>query len=319
MLDVCEQFNIEILCRILINWFYVDISLINNMIQFAKNHESFDYIYLPYDFDIKFGCDVHSKKGLKLLVKYLKEHSDDELKYKFRPWYLLEQDPSFNSIMFPNVPTYENDYFYNLRKELLKKLPVAWNFGSEFFYYSYDHAKKYVKSTDLCLDISCGWGHGTATLAPFCQKIYGLDVEEQYIQSAQTNIQPKFDNLEFSLLNDDKINLSSNSIDFAISIHTMEHVEDDAAFLKEINRVLKKNALLILEIPLRIKKPFIDNDEPLVPHTEMYAGHYREYSKKSFTKLISNFFEITEIFGVNRGFYCPIDKARNAAMAVLKK
>ncbi len=51
--------------------------------------------------------------------------------------------------------------------------------------------------------------------------------------------------------------------------------------------------------------------------------HYTdlEHTKKShllIKKLISKYFTILEIFGVNRGIYCPINKTRNAVMGILK-
>ena len=87
----------------------------------------------------------------------------------------------------------------------------------------------------------------------------------------------------------------------------------------EIKRVLKKDGVLILEVPLRIRKPFLHNEEPLLPSTENISGHYREYSVNSFKSLVSQYFSIIDLYGVNRGIYVPIENTRNAIMAVLQK
>ncbi len=99
----------------------------------------------------------------------------------------------------------------------------------------------------------------------------------------------------------------------------MEHVEDDKAFIEEIYRVLKIGGLLLITVPLRIRKPFTGNDEPLIPATEQYPGHYREYSNKRFQKLLTHRFVLNEIYGVNRGNYVPLENARNAIVGIFRK
>ena len=47
--------------------------------------------------------------------------------------------------------------------------------------------------------------------------------------------------------------------------------------------MLKDGGLLIIEVPVRVRYPFSGNDEPLLPHTEKFDGHYREYGIGTFS------------------------------------
>ena len=319
MLKVCEKYDAQILARVLINWNYLDVELIRNMILHAETVPDFDYCMVPFDFDIKFGCDLHSKSGLIKLSLILDSDEGIREKYSFRPWSFLESDPRFNSIIYSETPEYSNDEFYRLRKQLLDNAPVAWDFGSVFYYHEYETAKEYISSDDVVLDISCGQGNGAAVLAKNCSKVYAFDVEKEFLEKGQKVYGSKFNNIEFLLGEPGQaLPLSDNSISFAVSIHTMEHIENDSLFLNEIKRVLKKDGLLYLEVPVRVKKPFSGNSEPLLPHTDTFAGHYREYSPESFVELVSSCFTILELKGVSRGAYVPIDNTRNAVMALLQ-
>ena len=321
MVKVCEKYEAQILARILVNWNYLDVNLIKNMILYAESVPDFDYCMVPFDFDIKFGCDLHSKSGLLKLKSILSDDTSKELqdKYSFRPWGFLESDPRFNSIIYSSVPEYSNEKFYSLRKELLNNVPVAWDFGSVFYYHEYEVAKEYLSSDDVVLDISCGQGNGSAVLAKNCSKVYAFDVEKEFLEKGKKVYGENFDNIEFLLGEPEKpLPLDNSSISFAVSIHTMEHVKDDGSFLNELKRVLKKDGLLYLEVPVRLKKPFSGNSEPLLPHTDSFSGHYREYSPDSFIKLVSSYFDIIELKGVSRGEYVSIENTRNAVMALLK-
>jgi len=320
MVNISTKYKADLLSRILINWKFVDVDLIRDMLAFGKQDPDFDYCMVPYDFDIKFGCDLHTKNGLEKLNRYLSEDPDLHAKYAFRPWNLLENDPGFKTVIFNDVPEYSNTEFYKLRDDLLDNVPVSWDFGAVFYYHEYENAKDFIVEDDIVLDISCGQGNGSAVLAAKCRKVYAFDVESSYLEIGKTKYAEKFPTMEFILgIPGDPIPLPDESISFAVSIHTMEHVEDDAGFLQEIGRVLKPGGIFYLEVPIRVKKPFSGNSEPLLPHTDTFAGHYREYSLESFEKLVGKCYRIVGLDGVSRGSYVPLEKARNAVRGILEK
>ena len=107
--------------------------------------------------------------------------------------------------------------------------------------------------------------------------------------------------------------LADEEFNSIVSLHTIEHIKDDHAFLKTLRRLLKTNGTAVLEAPIFTKSVYKDVTIPLNPY------HLREYYKDELIKICSRFFEIERIFGVNRGCYTSEELTRNAMMLVLKK
>jgi hypothetical protein len=61
-----------------------------------------------------------------------------------------------------------------------------------------------------------------------------------------------------------------------------------------------------------MRRPFAFNDDPFMP------DHVREYLVEDLEKLLADHLAIEERYGVNRGFYCEIERARNAAAFVCR-
>jgi len=312
MLQVARSTDARTVARVLVDWFYIDTHLVRGMVEMLEQEE-LDYVNLPYDFDIKFGADLHSVKGLEQVAALFQERADLAERYQFRPWFLIEENP-FNMWSvgtYQDVPTYSNDYFYELRKEIEKQCPIAWDFGRNFYYHEYMYARDHIRSTDVVLDLACGWGAGTVILAERCAQAVGMDIRPEYIKTARKRYLQE--NVKYVVGDAMDLNLHRGSVDVVVSIHTMEHLADDRAFLSEVSRVLKKDGKLIIEVPLRMRRPFDLNSEPFM------SDHVREYEVGQLSTLISRYFDIEAAYGVNRGSYCDLSKARNAAMFVCKK
>ncbi len=309
-----REYKLDIAARVLMHWFYIDVDLIENMTIYCKTTAK-NYITVNYDFDMKFGADVFTVEAMRQATI----HAPD----KFSPWNWMEEQ--HDGYLYVNTPTYSNKKFYKLRKKILKNCNIAWDYGKQFSYPPYKWVAKRLNKHDICLDISCGYGHGTAILAENCKRATGMDINGEYIEKAIKEYN-NIENVMFWLTEPHLIERADRHLsaqyfvfDVVVSIHTMEHVPDDKAFLQEIYRILKPGGLLYLEVPRRMPTPFAYNNEPLVPHTNEVAGHYREYSLDSLTELCEKYFKIEDIFGVARGQYVSIDKARNAYMMVLRK
>ncbi len=317
MQEVAKAFDCEILARVLLYWFYLDVDLIGRMMTLLEEEQA-DYVNLPLNFDIKFGADVHSSAGLDKVDADLRRDKTLFEETKFRPWFYIEENKGklWKVVTCKDVPTYSNQVHEETAAQIIASTPWAWDYGKVFYYHEYVFAAKYLDNVDTVLDLSCGWGSGTNILAGVCKVAIGADVSQSLIESARGRFDK--DNLSFIVTDGQELTMPDDSVDAVVSIHTMEHIEDDAKFLSEIKRALRPGGTLMIEVPLRMRFPFVDNDNPFVPKTDDFPGHVREYTPEGFQRLVEQFFEIEEILGDNRGAYCPVDQARNAVMIVAK-
>ena len=107
-------------------------------------------------------------------------------------------------------------------------------------------AINYIKDKKI-LDIACGTGYGTYILSSRCKEIIGLDNSEDAINLAKRKYIHK--NLSFLKADATSTNLESSSFDVIISLETIEHIQDQQAFLSEIMKLLKPDGLLLLSCP----------------------------------------------------------------------
>lgn len=83
------------------------------------------------------------------------------------------------------------------------------------------------------------------------------------------------------------LGIKSNSIDWIICVHVLEHLRDDKKCLKELKRVLRSDGMAILDSPF---------DESLAYTTEFEApdknGHWRQYGWDFYDGLVKAGFMI---------------------------
>ena len=107
-------------------------------------------------------------------------------------------------------------------------------------------AKDYITNKDV-LDIACGTGYGTYYLSKYCNRIVGLDISEEAVRSAKKKYKNK--NLLFFKKDAISTGFDDKSFDVVVSFETIEHIENQDAFLREIKRVLKEDGILIMSCP----------------------------------------------------------------------
>ncbi|NVM37812.1 MAG: class I SAM-dependent methyltransferase [Candidatus Lokiarchaeota archaeon] len=69
----------------------------------------------------------------------------------------------------------------------------------------------------------------------------------------------------------------AESFDFVSALDVLEHIKDDELAISEISRILKKNGIVVITVPHRMK--YYTNQDKLI-------GHYRRYD---IDQIISNF------------------------------
>lgn len=104
------------------------------------------------------------------------------------------------------------------------------------------------------LDLGCGWGTFCFAFAPLCEKITGVDFNENGIDLCNRKLKKwKFQNITFLCADAQNTRLKSNSYDVIICADLFEHLYRDTfeKVLDECNRLLKKGGKLIVWTPHR--------------------------------------------------------------------
>jgi len=87
-----------------------------------------------------------------------------------------------------------------------------------------------------------------------------------------------------------KLPYRDNSFDFLSAIDVMEHIKDDDFAVSEISRVLKKNGIIVITVPHRMK--YYTQQDRLI-------GHYRRYEINKIASLFKKHnLKVIHIFGV---------------------
>lgn len=133
------------------------------------------------------------------------------------------------------------------------------------------------------LEVGCGEGRGIDWLMPKVKSYSAIDKIEPVIESLKKKYpQGKFINGNIPPLSV----FEDNSFDSIVSFQVIEHIKDDALFLKEIHRVLKPGGLALLTTPNR---PLSLSRNP---------WHIREYTARELTELAKQFFAEVTMKGI---------------------
>lgn len=148
------------------------------------------------------------------------------------------------------------------------------------------------------LDIACGSGLGVDLLAGERTHVTGIDISEEALATARAGGGA---GLSVCRADATRLPLKSASMDVIASFETVEHIDDDAAFISELRRVVGDDGVLLLSTPNAL-------------HTKPVAGvpknpfHVREYEPAELCELLSNHFREVQLLGhrVNPDFGpCP--------------
>jgi 2-polyprenyl-3-methyl-5-hydroxy-6-metoxy-1,4-benzoquinol methylase len=178
-------------------------------------------------------------------------------------------------------------------------------YGRDYAGSRYHHLAPSLSPGQRILDIACGSGAGTELMSRTASLAVGVDYLDAYVRKARQRY-PQSDRLAY-LQGDGQTFLfegKEEQFDTVVSLHTLEHVPDDAAMLANLFRNLRPGGKLVAEVPLLAKRPI---GRPINPY------HLREYSAEGFLAMLQHQgFVIERVIGVCRGFYGTIDQARDA-------
>jgi ubiquinone/menaquinone biosynthesis C-methylase UbiE len=110
----------------------------------------------------------------------------------------------------------------------------------------FELVKKYSDKDYVALDLGCGSGELTLSLAPYFKKIIGVDHYETYIQTAEKDrVKKNIKNVEFKIAGADSLPFEESSFDIVYS--SRGPLSADSNFIEESSRVLKQDGLFIEE------------------------------------------------------------------------
>lgn len=157
---------------------------------------------------------------------------------------------------------------------------------------TYNFAIKYISGKNV-LDMGCGTGYGTASIADKCASICGVDISDEAVAYATEKYQA--DNLAFKTIRkveDAPLPFSDGSFDVVLSFQVIEHIPDPATYLEEIRRVLRPGGVFIVATPDRATR--------LLPLQRPWNKfHVHEYSGREFAGLIARYFSNVQLLNMS--------------------
>jgi 2-polyprenyl-3-methyl-5-hydroxy-6-metoxy-1,4-benzoquinol methylase len=167
-------------------------------------------------------------------------------------------------------------------EELWERLPA--NARPEQFALRRDFVLSQLTAEDRVLDVGCGSGEFTATIADLGGAVVGVDVAESALKRAREG-HPDLDFVRVEI--DQPLPFEDNSFDVVWAGEVIEHIADTAPWLSELRRVLVPRGRLLLSTPnhsrLRIALGGIERFSPPL------GDHLHLYSRRSLRELLEEF------------------------------
>ena len=142
---------------------------------------------------------------------------------------------------------------------------------------SYEFAKQYTAGQRV-LDLGCGSGDGAAMIAETARSVTAVDVSPEAVSYAAHKYGRP--NLTFQQIKaDELLPFPDQSFDVVLSFQVIEHVMDDAAYVREACRVLTEDGVLIVITPNRTTR-LLAGQKP------WNRWHVREYGSEELLRLL---------------------------------
>ncbi len=137
---------------------------------------------------------------------------------------------------------------------------------------------------------------------PFFNNYFSM---QENIDYWPVDINPEFSGIR-KVVDITDISFDDESVDVILCNHVLEHIVDDKKAMKEMNRVLKKNGIVIITVPYKasMKKTF-ENEEYNTPELRLkYFGqedHVRIYGEDLAERLKSANFDV-DVIEINKDY-----------------
>jgi 2-polyprenyl-3-methyl-5-hydroxy-6-metoxy-1,4-benzoquinol methylase len=131
------------------------------------------------------------------------------------------------------------------------------------------------------LDVACGSGYGSRLLASVGQArlVLGIDVAAEALAQSRRHRRPG--QVLYARAAAERLPLPAAAVEAVVSLETLEHVRDPAAFLRELRRVLKPGGCAVVSTPLNETEGRLRPENPY---------HVREFSAAELAALVGDAF-----------------------------
>lgn len=168
---------------------------------------------------------------------------------------------------------------------------------------------EYIKKDARILDLGCGIGLSLHILAQVFPNITGCDIDEKALRACDKILKEVgVSGLDLRKYDGRKLPFPNNTFDAVLSIEVVEHVKNPNLMLREIQRVLKKEGVLIITTPNKYwpmethyKLPFLTYlPQKISDYYVKFSGKGKKYdvyplSYNHFSRLVSKHFDFKDI------------------------
>lgn len=153
---------------------------------------------------------------------------------------------------------------------------------------TYKYSMNYVAGRKA-LDYGCGSGYGTALICNSCSQVTGVDISAEAISYAKAHYNaPNLAYLQVQPVEYAPLPFPDSSFDVVLSFQVIEHVQDVAIYLQEIQRVLIPGGQVLISTPDRSGRLF-----PFQKPWNMW--HLREYTKTQLHDTLTKYFSDVQV------------------------
>lgn len=171
---------------------------------------------------------------------------------------------------------------YHSDRKLQKRIVADNNFGYRDLI---NTLKPYLNEIEVILDIGSGVGTIDFYLASKGKSIIGIEISEKAISIANKNARLfNLDKRITFIKSEFPRKVPAKKYDLVLFSEVIEHLENDNKALKEIRKVLKPNALLIITTPSK-NAPLYRMG--LLKKFDEAVGHLRRYTEEELRELAS--------------------------------
>ncbi len=155
---------------------------------------------------------------------------------------------------------------------------------------AYEHLHRYLYASQFAhgksvLDLASGEGYGSNLLAQTAANVVGVDIAPAAVEHARSRYARK--NLDFLTGSITNVPITENgAFDLVTCFEAIEHIEDQAALLREISRLLKSDGMLIVSTPNKTVYDRHIQEENEFHVKELEFGEFRSLLETCFRNVL---------------------------------